>query len=110
MAQTYTNNNDVLSKVKLGQTTYYLKDAAARAILDTFGNATLKDVATQIEDGGTGLVTSDQVFDYVGRQVGTLGQVLNLLAASDHDDVESPATGDFVVEEDGSEWLYDGTA
>jgi hypothetical protein len=31
MAQTYENNDNVLSKVKLGNTTYYLKDAAARA-------------------------------------------------------------------------------
>ena len=38
MAQTYANNDNVLSKVKFGNTTYYLKDAAARAIMDTFGN------------------------------------------------------------------------
>ena len=62
MAQTYANNDNVLSKVKFGNTTYYIKDAAARAILDTFGNATLKDVALTIADGGEGLVTADQVY------------------------------------------------
>ena len=110
MAQTYANNDNVLSKVKFGNTTYYIKDAAARAILDTFGNATLQDVALSIADGGTGLVTSDQVYDFVNRQIGAVGDILNLLSASDHTTVESPAAGDFVVESDGKEWLYDGTA
>lgn len=110
MAQTYANNDNVLSKVKFGNTTYYIKDAAARAILDTFGNATLKDVALTIADGGTGLVTADQVYDFVGQQVGAIGEALNLLSASDHDDVQDPAAGDFVVENDGTEWLYDGSA
>jgi hypothetical protein len=110
MAQTYANNDNVLSKVKFGNTTYYIKDAAARAILDTFGNATLKDVALTIADGGEGLVTADQVYDFVLDQVGDLGEVLNLLSASDHTTVASPAKGDFVVESDGQEWLYDGTA
>ena len=110
MAQTYTNNDNVLSKVKFGNTTYYIKDAAARAILDNFGNATLENVATSIADGGTGLVTSDQVYDFVNRQIGAVGDILNLRSEDNHDDVESPATGDFVVEADGSEWLYDGTA
>ena len=110
MAQTYANNDNVLSKVKFGNTTYYMKDAAARAILDTFGSATLKDVAPAIADGGEGLVTSDQVYDFVNRQIGAVGDILNLRSEDDHDSVESPAAGDFVVESDGSEWLFDGTA
>ena len=110
MAQTYANNDNVLSKVKFGNTTYYIKDAAVRAILDTFGNATLENVATSIADGGTGLVTSDQVYDFVNRQIGAVGDILNLRSESDHTTIETPAAGDFVVEADGSEWLYDGTA
>ena len=105
MAQTYANNDNVLSKVKFGNTTYYMKDAAARAILDTFGNATLKNVANTISDGGTGLVTADQVYDFVGQQVGAIGTALNLLSASDHTTVSNAQPGDFVVESDGKEWL-----
>ena len=105
MAQTYTNNDNVLSKVKFGNTTYYMKDAAARAILDTFGNAALKSVANTISDGGTGLVTADQVYDFVGQQVGAIGTALNLLSASDHTAVSNAQPGDFVVESDGKEWL-----
>lgn len=110
MAQTYANNDNVLSKVKFGNTTYYIKDAAARAILDTFGNATLQDVALTIADGGTGLTTSDQVYDFVMQQIGAVGDILNLLSDDDHTAVTEPKAGDFVVEADGSEWLYDGSA
>lgn len=109
MAQTYVNT-PVLSKVKLGQTTYYLKDADVRTILDTFGDVVTLNKATTIADGGEGVVTADQVYDFVTDQIGSVGDILNLLSATDHDDVASPEKGDFVVESDGSEWLYDGTA
>ena len=110
MAQTYANNDNVLSKVKFGTTTYYMKDAAARAILDTFGSAATYSVADTIADNGTGLVTADQVYDFVNHQIGAVGDILNLLSASDHTQVASPSAGDFVIESDGKEWLYDGTA
>jgi hypothetical protein len=108
MAQTYANNDNVLSKVKFGNTTYYLKDAAARAIMDTFGNVVTFDKAASVTADGTGLVDAALMYSYVGQQVGTLGQVLNLLSASDHTAVANPQTGDFVIESDGKEWLYDG--
>lgn len=110
MAQTYANNDNVLSKVKFGNTTYYLKDAAVRSIMDTFGNVVTLDKALSVTADGTGLVDAALMYDYVGRQIGSIGQALNLLSASDHDDVENPQSGDFVVESDGSEWLYDGTS
>lgn len=108
MAQTYTNNDNVLSKVRFGNTTYYMKDAAVREIMDTFGNVVTLNAANQIAENGTGLVNAGQVYEYVGRQIGAIGQALNLLSATDHDDVAAPLAGDFVVESDGSEWLYDG--
>lgn len=110
MAQTYVNNDNVLSKVKFGNTTYYMKDAAARAILDTFGDIVTYNKATTIADGGTGIPDADQVYDFVINQVASVGKALNLIAATDHTAVTSPAIGDFVVESDGSEWLYDGHA
>lgn len=115
MGQTYANNDNVLSKVKFGQTTYYLKDAAVRSILDTFGDVVTYDVATAIADGSNDLVTADQVYDYVGRQIGAIGTALNLRSESDHTQVPTSgegavAAGDFVVESNGKEWLYDGTA
>lgn len=108
MAQTYTHT-PVLSKVKLGNTTYYLKDADVRSILDTFGNVVTFDKAATVTADGTGLVDAALMYDYVGRQIGSIGQALNLLSASDHTAVTNPQAGDFVVESSGSEWLYDGT-
>lgn len=102
MAQTYTHT-PVLSKVKLGNTTYYLKDADVRAILDTFGNVVTLDKALTVTQDGTGLVDAALMYDYVGRQVGAIGQALNLLSESDHENVENPQAGDFVVESDASE-------
>lgn len=110
MAQTYANNDNVLSKVKFGNTTYYLKDAAVRSIMDTFGNVVTLDKANSITANGTGLVDAQTVYNYVGQQVGTLGQVLNLRSESDHTTISNPQTGDFVVESDHKEWLYDGEA
>lgn len=109
MAQTYTHT-PALSKVKVGATTYYLKDADARAILDTFGNVVTFDKATAVTEGGTGVVDAGLMYDYVGRQIGAIGQALNLLSTADHESVANPQTGDFVVEADGKEYLYDGTA
>ena len=99
----------VLSKVKLGNDVYYLKDSDLRNIVSAFGNATAQDVALSITDGGTGLVTSDQVYDFVIAQIGGLGVAVALLPTNDHTSVESPVAGSIVVEDDGSEWIYDGT-
>ena len=116
MAQTYTHT-PVLSKVKLGNTTYYLKDADVRAILDTFGNIVTSNKSTSLSnftENDTSIPTAGQVWDYVGRQVGAIGTALNLRSESDHTQVPTTgataaAAGDFVVESDGTEWLYDGT-
>ena len=108
MAQTYTHTPN-LSKVKLGASTYYLKDADVRAILDTFGNIVTENKATKIENGATGIPDADQVYDFVIQQITDVGKALNLISETDHTKVQSPTVGMFVVEEDGSEWLYDGT-
>ena len=102
MSQTYTSS-PLLSKVKLGNSTYYLKDADVREILDTFGSIVTYDKAASITDGGTGIPDADQVYDFVLQQITDVGKALNLISATDHDDVETPKIGDFVVESDGSE-------
>ena len=116
MSQTYENNTSVLSKVKLGNVTYYLKDAAARKILDSFGDIVTYDVApstNSFAENNESIPTAGQVWEYVGRQIGAIGQALNLRPETSHtaEDMDpAPAAGDFIVESDGSEWLFDGTA
>ena len=118
MAQTYSHT-PVLSKVKMGNTVYYMKDADVRAILDTFGSVVTYDVASSTNsfaENNTDIPTAGQVYDYVGRQVGAIGTALNLRSESDHTQVPAAgqtngaAAGDFVVESDGKEWLYDRTS
>ena len=116
MAQTYVNT-PVLSKVKLGNTTYYMKDADVRAILDNFGDIVTYNVAASTNAFAAEnehIPTAGQVYEYVGRQIGAIGTALNLRSESDHTQVPTTgasavAAGDFVVESDGKEWLYDGT-
>ena len=108
---TYEHNNAAhLAKVKLGDTIYWLKDADLRAIVEAFGTATSQDFANEVTASGTALPTQSAVYEYVGRQVGAIGTALNLLSEHDHTAVSNPKGGDFVVESDGKEWLYDGTA
>ena len=107
MAQTNANS-PVLSKVKFGNNTYYMKDADVRAILDTFGNIVTENKAVKIDDGAVGIPSADQVYDFVVQQITEVGKALNLISATDHTQVVEPRIGDFVVEADGSEWVYDG--
>ena len=107
MGQTYANS-PVLSKVKFGNNTYYMKDADVRAILDTFGDIVTENKAVKIDDGAVGIPSADQVYDFVIQQITEVGKALNLISATDHTQVAEPRIGDFVVEADGSEWVYDG--
>ena len=115
MAQAYVNNDNVLSKVKFGNVTYYMKDAAARAVLDTFGDIVTYNVSPSTNSfaaDNESIPTAGQVYDYVGRQIGAIGQALNLRPETSHTGEFDPAptAGDFIVEADGSEWLFDGSA
>lgn len=64
MAYTY-ENQPLLSKIKIGNTTYYLKDAEVRKILDTYGSAVTYNVDTAVTDKSTNLITSGAVHKYV---------------------------------------------
>lgn len=72
----------VLSKVKLGNTVYYVKDADLRAIVNAFGDATAQNVAVSIAEEGTGLVTSAQVYDFVTDAVSDLTGATHFLGVS----------------------------
>lgn len=89
MAFTY-EKLPVLSKVKIGEQVYYLKDADLRKIVDGFKNAVNYDVAAAVVDGNLGLVTADAVHAYVTDYVTTItGGAMTFLGIKD----ELPATG-----------------
>lgn len=54
-------NVPVISKMTVGNETYYLKDAEARALLALLGEAAKKDVASGVSSDDHGLVTGAQV-------------------------------------------------
>ena len=101
------NSTPVLSKVKLGETTYYLKDADLRAIVSAFGNATAQDVAASIGENVTGLATGIQVYEYVNEKTADITGAMHFKAGTRADQT-NPEAGDVVIE-GVIEYVYDGT-
>ena len=89
MAYDY-KNLPVLSKVKIGDQVYYLKDAEVRALIDTFGDAVSYNVDATVADKGEGLVTSGAVHAYVTKYVTDItGGAMTFIGIKE----ELPATG-----------------
>lgn len=83
-------NLPVLSKVKIGNSTYYLKDAEVRALLDTFGSAVTYNVDEAVAANGAGLITAGAVHSYVTQYVTDItGGAMTFLGIKD----ELPASG-----------------
>ena len=60
MAQTWTNT-PVLKKIKIGETTYWVKDNDARAILDTYTTLPTYHPAASINAKGNTVPTAAMV-------------------------------------------------
>lgn len=71
MANTYANT-PVLSKVKIGEQTYFLKDADARAILDSYKSAVNYDVDTTFDKTKENLATEKAIAAYLEGQIAGL--------------------------------------
>lgn len=71
MANTYANT-PVLSKVKIGEQTYFLKDADARAILDGYKGAVNYDVDTTFDKTKENLATEKAIAAYLEGQIAGL--------------------------------------
>lgn len=65
-------NIPVISKLTIGDKTYYLKDAEVRALLETLGNAAQKDVAAGVSAEEQGLVTGAQVQAAIANLTGAM--------------------------------------
>lgn len=87
-------NVPVISKLTIGDKTYYLKDAEARELLKTLGTAAKKDVAAGVSAEEQGLVTGAQVQAAIADISGSMhfrGVFTSL------DDVTDPAAGDVAI-------------
>lgn len=111
MANTYPiafPEKSLLSKVKIGDSVYYLKDADLRAIVAQFGSAADQNVAASIGENVPGLATGIQVYEYVNQKTADIAGAMHFKsgtrAAQTH-----PEAGDVVIE-GVIEYVYDGTA
>lgn len=95
MANEY-KNLPVLSKVKIGEQIYYLKDAELRALVDTFGDAVKYSVdKDQVTTDGN-LATVKAMKAYIEAQVAGLTGAMHFVGIKDELPVEG-ANGDVVI-------------
>ena len=87
-------NVPVISKLTIGDKTYYLKDAEARALLAALGTAAKKDVAAGVSADEQGLVTGAQVQAAIAGISGSM-HFRGVFASLD--DVTDPVAGDVVI-------------
>ena len=87
-------NVPVISKLTIGEKTYYLKDAEARELLATLGTAAQKDVAAGVSAGEQGLVTGAQVQAAIA---GISGSMHFRGVFTSKEEVTNPAAGDVII-------------
>lgn len=71
MAQAWTGT-PTLKQIKIGDNTYFIKDAAARAILDTYTALPTYTPTTDIGATGNTVATTETIKRYVDAQVGAI--------------------------------------
>lgn len=87
-------NVPVISKLTIGEKTYYLKDYEARELLGTLGTAAQKDVAAGVSAGEQGLVTGAMVQAAIA---GISGSMHFRGVVASFDDITDPAAGDVII-------------
>lgn len=87
-------NLPVISKLTIGDKTYYLKDAEVRELLATLGTAAQKDVAAGVGADEQGLVTGAMVQKAIA---GISGSMHFRGVVTSFDDVTDPVAGDVVL-------------
>ena len=87
-------NVPVISKLTIGEKTYYLKDAEARELLATLGTAAKKDVAAGVSAEEQGLVTGAQVQAAIA---GISGSMHFRGVFTSTAEVTNPAAGDVII-------------
>lgn len=95
MAYDY-KNLPVLSKVKIGDEIYYLKDAEVRALIDTFGDAVTYNVDTTFSASSDNLATSKAVANYLEGAIAGLTGAMHFVGVKDELPVNG-SNGDVVI-------------
>ena len=87
-------NIPVISKLTIGEKTYYLKDAEARELLKTLGTAAKKDVAAGVSADEQGLVTGAMVQAAIA---GISGSMHFRGVFTSTAEITDPAAGDVII-------------
>jgi hypothetical protein len=108
MANTY-NNVPVLAKVKIGDQTYWLKDADVRALLDTYKDAVNYNVANVVTEDGADLVTSAAVYAAIKAGVADLAGAMHFEGVKDEVPTDNTGyvSGDVIIV-GNKEYVFDG--
>lgn len=117
MAYIY-ENLPVLSKVKIGDIVYYLKDADVRKILDTYGSAVTYNVDTTFNKDSDNLATSKAVATFLENAITGLSGAMHfagikeeLPASANNGEVVIVGTAEYVWSNDksgGAGWILIG--
>ena len=123
MALTPTyEHSDTFKKLTVNGSTYWLKDADLRALVETFGQAVFKDVATTVTEQGVDLVTSAAVYAAIEDAISDLEGAMHFRGVltgrqTGETDAEmiarlitDPEAGDvIIIQDNGKEYIYGGT-
>lgn len=97
MANTYANT-PVLSKIKVGTQTYYLKDLDARGILDSYKGAVNYDVDTTFNADAENLATEKAITAYLEGQIAGLTGAMHFVGiVGELSEVTNPQDGDVAI-------------
>lgn len=103
-------NIPVLSKVKIGDTVYYLKDAELRALVDAFGDAVNFNVDTTFAPNSENLATSKAIAAHLEQAIAGLNGAMHFIGVKDtlpatanDGDVVIVGTAEYVYFNDGNE-------
>lgn len=92
MAYTYINV-PALSKVKIGESIYYLKDAELRQIVDTFGDAVKYSVDKDTLTADGNLATVKAIKAYVENEVAGLAGAMHFVGVKTEEEFEAGIEG-----------------
>ena len=112
MANNYSNG-PVLAKLKIGGETYWLKDAAVRALLDTYKGAVNYDVDASFSADSENLATSKAIAAYISNEIASLTGAMHFIGVVSAEEFAEGtlegAAGDVIIV-GTTEYVHNGTA
>lgn len=88
----------VLSKVKIGEQVYYLKDAEMRALVETFGDAVTYSVDKSFSTTSENLATSKAIAEYIATEITGLSGAMHFIGVKDSlPAIKDSKNGDVVI-------------